>query len=167
FFFAAGSTRGGAFAGRPAGFAFRRFAFGFRGGRFARAAGFRLGCRGRRRGRLHGRLFGARVGGRGEVGGAFGHLVRDAAAAAGREGRRAEQRGQDRQRVAGARRAHAQVVSPSGPILRPQVVHSLRSFWAICRHHGQKRRFSTAQGSREAEGASGSTLPVTSSFSPV
>ena len=49
----------------------------------------------------------------------------------------------------------------------PQVGQSLRSFWASWPHHEQKRRFSTAHGSREAEGASGSTFPTTSSGSSV
>ena len=48
----------------------------------------------------------------------------------------------------------------------PHVGQSFRSRWAICRHHGQKRRFSTAQGSRDCDGASGSTLPTTSRVSP-
>ena len=59
--------------------------------------------------------------------------------------------------------AHA----PSGPIRRPQVGQSLRSLCAICWHQGQKRRCSTAHGRREVEGASGSSLPTTSSVSPV
>ena len=50
---------------------------------------------------------------------------------------------------------------------RPQVGQSLRSFWAIWSHHGQKRRFSTAHGSWDSDGASGRTLPTTSSGSPV
>ena len=55
----------------------------------------------------------------------------------------------------------------SGPIRRPHVGQSLRSRWASWSHHGQKRRFSTAHGSRELVGASGTTIPTTSSSSPV
>ena len=55
----------------------------------------------------------------------------------------------------------------SGPMRRPQVGQSLRSFCESWSHQGQKRRFSTAHGSREGEGASGSTMPTTSSGSPV
>lgn len=55
----------------------------------------------------------------------------------------------------------------NGGIRRPQVGQSLRSRWASWRHHGQKRRFSIDQGSREREGFSGSTRPTTSSVSPV
>ena len=43
---------------------------------------------------------------------------------------------------------------------RPQVGQSLRSRCASWPHQGQKRRFSTAHGSRDCEGASGSTLPT-------
>ncbi len=46
---------------------------------------------------------------------------------------------------------------------RPHVGQSFRSFWASWPQWGQKRRFSTAHGRREEEGASGSTLPTTSS----
>ena len=56
---------------------------------------------------------------------------------------------------------------PGGLIRRPQVGQSLRSFCAICSHHGQKRRFSTDQGSLDCEGASGRTLPRTSIGSSV
>jgi hypothetical protein len=59
------------------------------------------------------------------------------------------------------------VQSSIGPMRRPQVGQSLRSFWASCSHHGQKRRFSTAHARRERDGASGSSLPTTSSGSPV
>jgi len=50
---------------------------------------------------------------------------------------------------------------------RPHVGQSLRSFWAIWSHQLQKRRFSTAHGSYDLDGASGSSLPTTSSGSPV
>ena len=42
---------------------------------------------------------------------------------------------------------------------RPHVGQSFRSFWASWSHQLQKRRFSTAHGSRERDGASGRTLP--------
>ena len=50
---------------------------------------------------------------------------------------------------------------------RPQVGQSFRSFWDGWSHQLQKRRFSTAQGSWDFDGGSGSSLPVTSSGSPV
>jgi hypothetical protein len=53
-----------------------------------------------------------------------------------------------------------------GPIRLPHVGQSLRSFCASWPQWGQTRRFSTAHGSRERDGASGSTLPTTSSCSP-
>ena len=53
-----------------------------------------------------------------------------------------------------------------GAIRRPQVGHSLRSRCAIAPQKLQKRRFSTAQGSFESDGASGKTSPTTSSSSP-
>lgn len=59
------------------------------------------------------------------------------------------------------------VQSSIGPMRRPQVGQSFRSCWASCSHHGQNRRFSTAQASRERDGASGNSLPTTSSCSPV
>ena len=57
--------------------------------------------------------------------------------------------------------------APSGPMRRPHVGQSFRSFCASWSHHGQNRRFSTAQGSLELDGASGSSLPTTSSSSPL
>ncbi len=56
------------------------------------------------------------------------------------------------ERDARARQRSAQWLpsrGPSGPMRRPQVGQSLRSFCASCSHQGQNRRFSTAQGSRE------------------
>jgi len=50
---------------------------------------------------------------------------------------------------------------------RPHVGQSFRSRWASCSHQGQKRRFSTAHGSLDFEGANGSSLPTASSLSPV
>ena len=41
---------------------------------------------------------------------------------------------------------------------RPHVGQSLRSFWAIWSHQLQKRRFSTAHGSCDFDGASGQQL---------
>ena len=55
----------------------------------------------------------------------------------------------------------------SGAMRRPHVGQSLRSFCASWSHQLQKRRFSTAHGSRDGDGASGMTLPTTSSSSPV
>ena len=55
---------------------------------------------------------------------------------------------------------------PSGPIRLPQVGQSFRSFCACASHHGQKRRFSTAQGRRDSVGANGSILPRISIGSP-
>src|SRR5829696_5652906 len=50
---------------------------------------------------------------------------------------------------------------------RPQVGHSLRSSWAGWSHQLQKRRFSTAHGSWDFDGGSGSTFPTACSGSPV
>src|SRR4051794_1299463 len=50
---------------------------------------------------------------------------------------------------------------------RPQVGQSFRSFCAGWSHQLQKRRFSTAHGNWDFDGASGSTFPTTSSRSPV
>ena len=55
----------------------------------------------------------------------------------------------------------------SGSMRRPQVWQSFRSFWLSWPHQLQKRRFSTAQGSSDGVGASGSICPTTSSSSPV
>src|SRR5664280_996376 len=148
FFFSRRSAAGGA------GFAGAFAAGGFAGGACARGAGG-FGGRGGGRGSLHGGLFGAGVGGRRDFRGALGHRVGDAAAAA-----RAEAHGE--QRRAGRERDPS---GQSGPMRRAQVGQSLRSFCASWSHHGQKRRFSTDHGSRDGEGASGSTLPTTSSGS--
>jgi hypothetical protein len=50
---------------------------------------------------------------------------------------------------------------------RPQWGQSLRSFWASWSHQLQKRRFSTAHGSADCDGADGSTWPTISIGSPV
>ena len=50
---------------------------------------------------------------------------------------------------------------------RPHVGQSFRSRCASWSHQLQKRRFSTAHGSREGLGATGTTMPTTSSSSPV
>ena len=55
----------------------------------------------------------------------------------------------------------------SAAIRRPHVGQSLRSFWAGWSHQLQKRSVSTAHGSRDFDGCSGSTFPTTSSSSPV
>ena len=49
---------------------------------------------------------------------------------------------------------------------RPHVGQSLRSFWAGWSHQLQKRSVSTAHGSLDADGGSGSSLPTISSGSP-
>jgi hypothetical protein len=56
---------------------------------------------------------------------------------------------------------------PSGSIRLPQFGQSLRSFWVSWSHQLQKRRLSTAHGSSEGVGASGSSIATTSSSSPV
>jgi hypothetical protein len=55
----------------------------------------------------------------------------------------------------------------SGAMRRPQYGQSLRSLGASWSHQLQKRRFSTAQGSSDTVGASGSSWATTSSSSPV
>ena len=134
-----------------------------------------------------GGLFGARVGRRRDFRRALGDRVGDAAASAGAEAQAAERAppsdqraasaprapagaGEDRRRRVGVGGAHRLIDAAggrshptpargsSGPMRLPQVGQSLRSFWACCSHQGQKRRFSTAHGSRELDGASGRTL---------
>src|ERR1019366_9077058 len=56
---------------------------------------------------------------------------------------------------------------PSGSIRLPHVGQSLRSFGESWSHQLQNRRVSTAQGSSDGVGASGSSSPTTSSSSPV
>ena len=56
---------------------------------------------------------------------------------------------------------------PSGSIRRPQCGQSFRSFCVSWSHQLQKRRFSTAHGSSDGLGASGSRIAETSSGSPV
>ena len=55
----------------------------------------------------------------------------------------------------------------TGSMRRPQCGQSLRSRWASWSHQVQNRRFSTAQGRRDRDGGSGSTLATISSVSPV
>jgi hypothetical protein len=55
----------------------------------------------------------------------------------------------------------------SGAMRRPQYGQSLRSLGASWSHQLQNRRFSTAQGSSDTVGASGSSWATTSSSSPV
>ena len=86
------------------------------------------------------------------------------AAAAGGDERRAPRQRQRRTDEAGARRRGQR---GSAAMRRPQVGQSLRSFCASWSHQLQKRRFSTAHGSLDFDGGSGSTLPTTSSGSPV
>jgi hypothetical protein len=56
---------------------------------------------------------------------------------------------------------------PSGSIRLPQCGQSFRSFGASWSHQLQNRKFSTAHGSSDGVGASGSSSPTTSSSSPV
>ena len=80
---------------------------------------------------------------------ALGDRVGDAAAAAAGARACSAHSGDQRRRALRRRRAALNglpCAMPSGPMRRPQVGQSLRSFWASWSHQLQKRRFSTAHG---------------------
>ena len=173
---AAAAVRGRAGVGRAVGGGRGRL----RGGGRVRARVARLAVRG---GGGLGGGGGARVAARAGVAGALerARVVRDrhaggrpgdlvvldlAAAAADRAER---EHGGDQEGGCGTSRAHGKKAGQRGraPMRRPQVGQSLRSFWAGWSHQLQKRRFSTAHGRFDCEGGSGSSLPTTSSVSPV
>jgi hypothetical protein len=72
-----------------------------------------------------------------------------------------------RLRLDSAPRAPIITQRASGSIRLLQCGQSFRSFGASWSHQLQNLRFSTAQGSSETVGASGSSSPTTSSSSPV
>ena len=88
-----------------------------------------------------------------------------AAAAGGHERGDGDQEGEE----GCARRAHGggRVSAAARPCGGRRCGQSLRSFWASWSHQLQKRRFSTAHGSDDSDGAAGSTLPTISIGSPV
>ena len=72
--------------------------------------------------------------------------------------------GEQRCATRGHRRSPTQA---TGSMRRSQCGQSLRSRCASWSHQLQKRRYSTAHGRRDCDGASGRTLPTTSSVSPL
>jgi hypothetical protein len=88
--------------------------------------------------------------------GDLGDVVAAAPAACGGEGEREygdEKRGAEQAHGGGGARQRG-----SAAMRRPHVGQSLRSFWAIWSHQLQNRRFSTAHGSADFDGASGQQL---------